>query len=370
MRKMVGVRGHVRVLIGVVALAIGWTCVEAKTPGKTYCFLGVCHRVKSLAETRRLVGKPMTLMASHYDDAKRDRFNPSNLTSSGAYFRAGRPDNAASPIFPDGTILLVWNPATRKAVVVRVDNAGPYFKNRKLDLSRAAARKLGFGGRGVARVVVKVLKAPTRAEARYRRGRRYKPVAGYIGSFASLAQATQRAGRGYGLRRGAGLVQVAGLTESEGGNRKRVKRPRVTMPRRKPFLLAVLARAEQKGKWDKDKMDSGGVPSFDLRGAYPASLEHRNDAVRARSMVLSSLAGSRSGLLRVPHPATQKRDVAHKRIQLAAVGRPRLDPPAPVVVSRSGAVANARHKTYGSGGVKSVSAGLTSPRVPVSSPVE
>lgn len=166
----------------------------AKTPGRTYCFNGVCHTVKTLEETRRLVGKTTTVKASFYDDSRRDRFNPSNLTSSGEYFRAWAPDNAASPIYPNGTKLLVWHPGTRKAVKVRINNAGPYWGDRKLDLSRAAAAALGMGG--VATLHVRVVEAPTKAEATYSKGRTYAPVKGYMGQFASLDQAYSAAGGG------------------------------------------------------------------------------------------------------------------------------------------------------------------------------
>lgn len=161
--------------------------VEAKTPGKTYCFHKTCHRVKSIAETERLVGQDMTLVASHYDDCSRDRYNPCGLTSSGERFRADSADNAASPILPDGTIILAWSPVSGQAAVLRINNAGPYWGNRKLDLSRAAARKLGIGG--VGKVRVRVLKAPTKAEARYRKNRAYEPVPGPVGQFASLDEA-------------------------------------------------------------------------------------------------------------------------------------------------------------------------------------
>ncbi len=159
---------------------------SAKTPGHQYCFHGTCHTVKTLAETQRLVGVTTTLKASHYDDPKRDRYNPSNITSSGEYFRSDRPDNAASPIYPDGTKLLVWHPASQKALVIRVNNAGPYWGDRKLDLSRAAAERFGFAGAGVATVHVKVLEAPKAADATYKRGRTYPAVNGYLGQFASI----------------------------------------------------------------------------------------------------------------------------------------------------------------------------------------
>ena len=171
---------------------------EAKTPGKTYCFRGYCRRVKTIAETRREIGRRRSLIASFYDSCRRDRFNPCGLTSSGERFQPHKANNAASPIYPDGTLLLVWNPSTRRSVVVRVNNAGPYHGRRLLDVSRAAAVRLGFRHRGVARVYVKVLRAPTRAEATYRRNRRYAPAPGFIGIFASIDRALVAAGRSIG----------------------------------------------------------------------------------------------------------------------------------------------------------------------------
>lgn len=159
---------------------------EAKTPGKTYCFNGTCHRVNTIAEMAALVGKDESFSTSFYDDCKRDRYNPCGLTSSGEVFHADTPDNAASPIYPDGTILLVFNPANGKAATVRVNNAGPYHGKRKLDVSRATAEALGFKKRGVADLQVRVVSAPAESEARYKKHRQYAPVPGSLGHFASL----------------------------------------------------------------------------------------------------------------------------------------------------------------------------------------
>jgi rare lipoprotein A (peptidoglycan hydrolase) len=167
------------------------TPVEAKTPGKTYCFVGKCHRVKTIAETQALVGKEEAITASHYDDCSKDRYNPCGLTSSGERFHPDRADNTASPIYPDGTQLLVWSPENKRALVVRVNNAGPYWGNRTLDLSRAAAEKLGFEGDGVAKLKVKVIKAPEEHETKYVKNRTYDPVPGDIGQYASLDDAQQ-----------------------------------------------------------------------------------------------------------------------------------------------------------------------------------
>lgn len=178
-----------------LAVSLSSEPAEAKTPGKTYCFVGKCHRVKTIEETRKLIGHTVTLKTSHYDDPKRDRFNPSLLTSSGEYFRSDRPDNAASPIFPDGTRLLIWNPATKQTAVVRINNAGPYMGQRNLDVSRATAERLGFARQGVATLKAKILAAPTPAEATYRKGRTYDPVPGHIGTFESIDTAMLSVGR-------------------------------------------------------------------------------------------------------------------------------------------------------------------------------
>lgn len=177
------------ILASSLLTAISAVPAEAKTPGKTYCFNGVCHRVKTIQEMVALVGRDQNMAASHYDDCRRDRFNPCGLTSSGEAFRPNDADNAASPIYPNGTILLLRNPDTGLAAVVRVNNAGPYWGKRLLDVSRATAEKLGFARRGVKNLEVRVVAAPTLAETRYKKNRRYAAVPGPIGQFASLDRA-------------------------------------------------------------------------------------------------------------------------------------------------------------------------------------
>jgi rare lipoprotein A len=179
---------HAYVVMAAAVSVVGSSSTaEAKGPGQTYCFYKKCHRVKTIAETQALVGRDLRVVASHYDSCKNDRFNPCGLTSSGERFAPDRADNAASPVLPDGTVALVWSKQSKEAIVVRINNAGPYWGNRQLDLSRAAARKLGIGG--VGEVTLRVLKAPTPAEARYAKNRRYEPVPGPIGQFASLDEA-------------------------------------------------------------------------------------------------------------------------------------------------------------------------------------
>lgn len=183
--------------IAVAAALTGGTATvtpaDAKSPGSRYCFHGLCHRVGTLAQTDTLVGWRGYLLASYYDSCRLDRLNPCGLTSSGAVFRPDLPDNAASPLLPDGTVILAYNPKTGDASVLRITNAGPYSGKRKLDVSRAAAEKLGFRSQGVAALVISVLQSPTEAEASYVRRRVYPSVPGHLGKYETFDKAIEAA---------------------------------------------------------------------------------------------------------------------------------------------------------------------------------
>ncbi|MGE0023011.1 MAG: RlpA-like double-psi beta-barrel domain-containing protein [Hyphomicrobium sp.] len=144
----------------VLGLALSPHAGLAKTPGKTYCYNGVCHRVRTKAETEALVGFEEIVTASFYDDCKVDKNNPCQPLSSGEEMRADLPDNAASPVYPNGTLLVVANPRTDVTLLLRVNNSGPYAKGRMLDVSRAAAERLGFVRLGTAKLKVTVLSGP------------------------------------------------------------------------------------------------------------------------------------------------------------------------------------------------------------------
>lgn len=66
----------------------------------------------------------------------------------------------ASKTLPFGTVLEITNLKNQKTTVVRVNDRGPYIKKRVLDLSYAAAKKLGFVRSGVAKVAYRVLHEP------------------------------------------------------------------------------------------------------------------------------------------------------------------------------------------------------------------
>lgn len=57
-----------------------------------------------------------------------------------------------------GTLLKITNLKNNKAVVVRINDRGPYVDGRDLDLSKAAALELGMVRKGVAKIKVEEIK--------------------------------------------------------------------------------------------------------------------------------------------------------------------------------------------------------------------
>jgi peptidoglycan lytic transglycosylase len=80
-------------------------------------------------------------------------------TASGETYDQNRL-TAAHPTLPLGTIIRVQNELNGRVVWVRVNDRGPYKKGRVLDLSRAAAERLGMVDEGTARVRISVLRWP------------------------------------------------------------------------------------------------------------------------------------------------------------------------------------------------------------------
>ena len=62
---------------------------------------------------------------------------------------------AAHLKLPFGTIVTVTNLDNGRSVVVRVNDRGPHSKAFIIDVSQAAAKELGFYGKGVANVVIR-----------------------------------------------------------------------------------------------------------------------------------------------------------------------------------------------------------------------
>ena len=90
--------------------------------------------------------------ASYYHDKFHGR-----MTASGTIFNQNEM-TCAHKTLPFGTKLEVTNLTNNKTVVVTVTDRGPFIKGRHIDLSYAAAEKLGFINKGVQRVNFEIIK--------------------------------------------------------------------------------------------------------------------------------------------------------------------------------------------------------------------
>ena len=79
--------------------------------------------------------------ALHSRTASGEMMNPSAMT-------------AAHKTLPLGSKVRVTHAKTGKSVIVRINDRGPFIKGRIIDLSKGAAKKLGFIGAGHAKVCI------------------------------------------------------------------------------------------------------------------------------------------------------------------------------------------------------------------------
>jgi rare lipoprotein A (peptidoglycan hydrolase) len=112
-----------------------------------------CDTERSVSKTRPEAAKPTFVQkgeASWYgpgfhgeETASGETFNQNEMT-------------AAHPTLPMGTKAEVTNVETGKSVEVTINDRGPYAKNRVIDLSKAAAQKIGMSEEGTANVKIEV----------------------------------------------------------------------------------------------------------------------------------------------------------------------------------------------------------------------
>lgn len=105
-------------------------------------------------------------------------------TASGEIFDEDRL-TAASRTLPLGSRVRVVDLSTGRSVIVRINDRGPFVHGRNIDLSRAAAARIGLRRAGVARVRVRPLMRSKRRRAlrhaiTYRR-RRFRYHSRYMG---------------------------------------------------------------------------------------------------------------------------------------------------------------------------------------------
>lgn len=124
-RKPTAMRGVLfGTTLGLIATTLFILAPQAASPAKAATFCG---------------GASWYAMTSR--TASGERANPNTMT-------------AAHRTLPFGTKVVVENMRNRRKVTVRINDRGPFVRGRIIDLSKAAAQKIGMVRSGTARVRV------------------------------------------------------------------------------------------------------------------------------------------------------------------------------------------------------------------------
>lgn len=113
---------------------------------KITLFLFLLVGLNTLAQSNLQTGE-----ASFYADKFQGR-----LTASGEIFSQAKM-TAAHRTLPFGTKVRVTNLNNYKSIVVRINDRGPFVKGRIIDLTKTAAKRLGFLSLGVTQVKLEIV---------------------------------------------------------------------------------------------------------------------------------------------------------------------------------------------------------------------
>ena len=147
---------------GTVAQLGLWLAVSALA----IALLSACapSRTETSPSTLR-VGKPYTIRGVRYVPRAEPNYDRTGIaswyggrfhgrqTASGERFDQGAM-TAAHTTLPLGTRVRVTNLENGRSLLLRINDRGPFIRGRIIDVSRAAAAKLGFERKGLARVRV------------------------------------------------------------------------------------------------------------------------------------------------------------------------------------------------------------------------
>ncbi|KHT62122.1 lipoprotein [Photobacterium gaetbulicola] len=104
------------------------------------------EKTKVYAKSHKLVGQ-----ASWYGDRYHGK-----LTASGERYNM-RAYTAAHKTLPFGTIVRVTNTANNKTVDVKINDRGPFAKDRVIDLSHKSFEQIGDTKKGLAPVKIQII---------------------------------------------------------------------------------------------------------------------------------------------------------------------------------------------------------------------
>ena len=132
----------IRTLLALILLMQAWSGLHAQTAADSIRRMHKKSPVPSID----------TGVASYYHGKFQGR-----LTASGELYDQEKM-TAAHNRLPLGTKIKVTNLRNKRSVIVKVNDRLHHRNTRLVDLSRAAAARLGYIGRGITRVKVEVLK--------------------------------------------------------------------------------------------------------------------------------------------------------------------------------------------------------------------
>ena len=126
---------------------LGLIALSPKSEAKSPALLGPSSMVHQMPKGE--VG-----MASWYGTERQGK-----PTASGELFDKNKP-TAAHRKFPFGTTVRITNLKNLESTLLRINDRGPGFGGRVIDVSWAAAKQLGFLEAGLARVEIDVVSSP------------------------------------------------------------------------------------------------------------------------------------------------------------------------------------------------------------------
>lgn len=179
-------RGACAALAAVLLLGLA-ACASAppreRAPGHGYCVAGHgCYRVLASGAGYHASG-----IASWYG-----RGDAGKPTASGAPFDPGAM-RIAHKTLPFGTWVRIRNAGNGREAVAMVDDRGPFYGGRVVDVTPAVAQRLGFYGDGTARVRMTVV-----------------PVAELSAAQREAARANEQSAVAYARRHPHGILAEAG----------------------------------------------------------------------------------------------------------------------------------------------------------------